>query len=161
MKRISFALVIVVGASASAQAVSLDGVVEPLASKARQIVASCGSKIISAKRHTRVRGTGRWSLHASGRAVDISGNPSCIRGQLAGWPGGASNDYGRVGHYHISYAPGGPEWGQRFAHGGRKARRNRVARKDHQRWPSGHPIHHQPWASAGPSPFPASSLPDR
>lgn len=95
----------------------LSGVVAPLAAKAREIVANCGSVVISGVRHTYIAGTGgRLSLHASGRAVDIKGNPACIRAHLAGWPGGASTDYAAVQHTHISYAPGGPEWGRRFAH---------------------------------------------
>ena len=103
----------------------LGGVVPPLAAKAREIVASCGSVVISGIRHTRIAGTGgRLSLHASGRAVDIKGNPACIASHLRGWPGGASTDYSAVQHTHISYAPGGPEWGVRFAHyrGGHRKR---------------------------------------
>lgn len=108
--------------------VSLSGVVPELASFARRIVSDCGSKVISAVRNTRVRGSGAISLHASGRAVDIAGNPACIAKHLAGWGGGASNDYHRIrpAHYHISW--GGREHGKRFAHyQGRKARRIRVA----------------------------------
>jgi hypothetical protein len=52
-------------------------------------------------------------MHASGRAVDIRGNPSCIHGHLQGWPGGYSVDYG-VQHVHISL--GGHEDGLRFSH---------------------------------------------
>lgn len=103
----------------------LAGIVAPLAVKAREIVAACGSKVISGIRHTRIAGTGgRLSLHASGRAVDIKGSPACIYSHLHGWPGGYSTDYGRVQHVHISYAPGGPEWGVRFAHyrGGKRHR---------------------------------------
>lgn len=95
----------------------LAGVVAPLAAKAREIVADCGSTVISGVRHSYIAGTGgRLSLHASGRAVDIKGNPACIARHLHGWPGGASTDYAAVNHTHISYAPGGPEWGRRFAH---------------------------------------------
>jgi len=92
----------------------LSGVSAPLAAKARQIVSACGSTVISGLRHTRVAGTGRMSLHASGRAVDLRGNPACIYGHLAGWPGGYSTDYGRVLHVHVSL--GGREDGIRFAH---------------------------------------------
>lgn len=93
------------------------GVVAPLAAKAREIEIACGSRVISAVRYTRIAGTGgRLSLHASGRAIDIAGNPSCIYAHLRGWPGGVSTDYGRVKHVHFSYAPGGPEWGVRFQH---------------------------------------------
>jgi len=108
-----------------AQAANLNGVVAPLAAKARQIQAACGSRVISGVRHTRIAGTRRMSLHASGRAVDMSGNPRCIYAQLKGWPGGYTVDYGRARHVHISY--GGREHGLRFAHGGghRKARHAR------------------------------------
>lgn len=110
---------------------SLAGVVTPLAAKARQIQSVCGSRIISAVRHTYIAGTGgRLSLHASGRAVDIAGNPACIYRQLQSWPGGVSTDYHRpnIRHVHVSYAPGGPEWGRRFAHGGGARKRMRYAR---------------------------------
>ena len=98
--------------------VSLNGLVPELASLARTLAAVCGSKIISAVRHTYVRGSGKLSLHASGRAIDVSGNPSCIARMTASWPGGVSNDYFKIrpNHYHISYSPGGREWGSRFAH---------------------------------------------
>jgi hypothetical protein len=122
-------------ASPARGSVSLSGVVAPLAAKAREIVSACGSKVISAVRHTRVRGSGRLSLHASGRAVDLSGNPACIYAHLKGWPGGVSTDYHGVRcgrslcpHVHVSYSPGGAEWGKRFAHyGTRKNKRYRVA----------------------------------
>ena len=107
---------------------SLACVVGPLAAKAREIQAACGSRIISAVRHTYIAGTGgRLSLHASGRAIDIVGNAPCIYAQLRGWPGGVSVDYGRVRHVHFSYAPHGPEWGVRFHHyrGGRRHRHTR------------------------------------
>ena len=94
----------------------LSGVVAPLAAKVHEIVSACGARIISGVRHSYVAGTQLLSLHASGRAVDIAGNPSCIHARLATWPGGASTDYARVRHVHISYAPGGREWGARFAH---------------------------------------------
>ena len=46
-----------------------------LAAKAREIVASCGSKVISSFRPgARIAGSGHASMHASGRAVDIRGN---------------------------------------------------------------------------------------
>jgi hypothetical protein len=66
------------------------------------------------------------SLHASGRAIDIAGNPGCIYRHLAGWPGGYSTDYGRVGHVHVSL--GGREDGLRFVHGGGR-RKVRVAQR--------------------------------
>src|SRR5215475_14138359 len=64
---------------------SLSGVVAPLAEKVREIVSACGSRVISSVRHTHVAGSRRMSLHASGRAVDVAGNPGCIYRQLAGW----------------------------------------------------------------------------
>lgn len=99
---------------------SLDGVVEPLAAKAREIVSACGSKVSGGVHsHSKyVARTRRVSLHRIGRAVDASGNPDCIREHLRDWPGGVSTDYNRVGHYHFSYDPGGREWGLRFRHGG-------------------------------------------
>lgn len=92
----------------------LRGVTPPLAAKAREIVRACGSSIVSGVRYTRVAGSRRLSLHASGRAVDLRGNPSCIYARLRGWPGGYSTDYWRVAHVHVSW--GGREAGLRFAH---------------------------------------------
>lgn len=100
----------------------LAGVYGPLADKAREIEAACGSSVISGVRHTRVAGTRHWSLHASGHAVDMQGNPSCIYAHLRGWPGGYSVDYGRVRHVHVSL--GGREDGIRFVH---RAGRTRYA----------------------------------
>lgn len=51
----------------------LSGVYGPLAMKAREISAACGSRVISGVRHTRVAGSRHWSLHASGHAVDMQG----------------------------------------------------------------------------------------
>lgn len=93
----------------------LRGVNYELASKAREIVSACGSRVVSGVRHTRVAGTRRMSLHASGLAVDMVGNPGCIYAHLRGWPGGYSTDYARARHVHIS-GPGGREDGARFAH---------------------------------------------
>lgn len=98
----------------------LAGVYAPLAAKAREIEEACGSRVISGVRHTRIAGSRRWSLHASGRAVDMQGNPGCIYVHLRGWPGGYSTDYGRVRHVHISL--GGREDGIRFAHRGGRTR---------------------------------------
>jgi hypothetical protein len=50
--------------------------------------------------------------------VDVRGNPRCIYAHLKRWPGGYSTDYAVVDHVHISYNPGGQEWGLRFAHNG-------------------------------------------
>jgi len=86
-----------------------------LAAKAQEIIASCGSTIISGFRPgARIAGSGHASLHASGRAIDIRGNPGCIYSHLHGWPGGYSVDYGAVQHVHISL--GGFEDGVRFSH---------------------------------------------
>ena len=111
---------------------SLSGVVGPLAAKAREIASACGSKVISAVRHTRIAGTRTLSLHASGRAVDMQGNPSCIYRHLANWPGGYSIDYARVRHVHISL--GGREDGLRFAHGGGSRKARHAKRKSRSRY---------------------------
>lgn len=100
----------------------LAGVYGPLAAKAQEIASACGSRVISGLRHTRVAGSRRWSLHASGHAVDMQGNPGCVYAHLRGWPGGYSTDYGRVRHVHISL--GGREDGIRFAH---RSGRTRIA----------------------------------
>lgn len=95
----------------------LRGVIPPLAAKAREIMASCGSRVVSGVRHTRVAGSGRMSLHASGRAVDLQGNPGCIYAHLRGWPGGYSTDYATApGGRHVHVSLGGREDGLRFAH---------------------------------------------
>lgn len=122
-----------------ARAIALTGVVPPLAAKAREIVGTCGSRVISAVRHTFVAGTRLISLHASGRAVDVAGNPGCIYALLHGWPGGVSIDYGRVRHVHVSYDPvGRREWHARFAHGGHHHSVNLYARRHlHRRWHQG------------------------
>ena len=104
----------------------LRGVTPALAAKAREIVAACGSRVVSGVRHTRVAGSHRMSLHASGRAVDIQGNPACIYAALRGWRGGVSTDYGRApGGPHVHFSLGGREDGLRFAH--HHSRRVRVA----------------------------------
>ena len=99
--------------TAAPKSVSLAGVTPVLAAKARGIVSDCGSTVIST-----VSGRGGRSNHPAGRAVDMKGNPRCIYAHLKGWPGGYSTDYAAVDHIHISYNPGGQEWGLRFAHGG-------------------------------------------
>lgn len=111
---------------------SMSGVVPPLAAKAAQISAACpGAHVISAVRHTRIRGTRRMSLHATGEAVDMRGNPSCIYAQLRNWPGGYSTDYGRAKHVHISLSSSGREMGLRFVHGGGRGKHHhrRMARR--------------------------------
>jgi hypothetical protein len=119
---------------------SLVGVVGPLAVKAQELVDRCGSRVISAVRKTYVAGTRRISLHASGRAVDMAGNPACMYALLRKWPGGVSVDYGRVRHIHVSYAPPargqrGREWGARFAHRG-GTKRTRYARHHRKQYAS-------------------------
>ena len=102
------------------------GVVPALAAKVAQIQSACpGAHVISAVRHTRIRGSRHMSLHATGEAVDMRGNPSCVYAQLRDWPGGYSTDYGRAQHIHISLAANGREAGLRFAHGGGKGHRHR------------------------------------
>jgi hypothetical protein len=97
---------------------NIAAIVAPLAAKVSEIQATCGSKVVSGLRHTYIAGTHRMSLHASGKAVDMSGNPSCIYAHLTGWQGGYSTDYRRMRHVHLSYDPDGHrEWGLRFIHG--------------------------------------------
>ncbi|MDB5584816.1 MAG: hypothetical protein JWR80_9992 [Bradyrhizobium sp.] len=111
---------------------STSGIVAPLAAKVAEIQSACGSKVISAVRHTYIAGTRRISLHASGQAVDVQGNPGCVYSHLQGYAGGYSTDYGRMGHIHISW--GGPEQGLRFAHGGGHRHARRYARHRHHRY---------------------------
>ena len=90
---------------------SMAGVVAPLAAKVAQIQSACpGAHVISSVRHTRIRGSRHMSLHATGEAVDMRGNPSCVYTQLRDWPGGYSTDYGRVQHVHISLATNAARW---------------------------------------------------
>lgn len=112
-----------------AGSVSLSGVSTALVAKAHEIERACGSSVISGFRaHARVAGSGRPSLHASGHAIDIKGNPSCIYARLQGWHGGYSTDYGAVQHVHFSL--GGREDGMRFVHhgSGRQHARHRWVR---------------------------------
>lgn len=98
---------------------SLDGYPPQLVEKVKELQAFCGARVISAYRPgARVRGSGVRSLHSVKRAVDVAGNPSCIYARLKSWPGGYSVDYHRIrpNHVHISYSPGGMEWGARFVH---------------------------------------------
>jgi hypothetical protein len=113
------------------KATRIGPIVSPLAAKVREISSSCGSSVVSGVRHTHIANTRTMSLHASGQAVDMKGNPRCIYQHLAAWPGGYSTDYGRMQHVHISYSRGGREWGLRFAHGGRH--RLSYARLQHHR----------------------------
>lgn len=116
---------------ARSQGASLTGVYGPLAAKAREIVAACGSRVVSGVRRTRVAGTRRMSQHASGRAVDLRGNPACIYARLRGWRGGYSTDYATApGGPHVHVSLGGCEDGRRFAH---RASRPRYAARGHRR----------------------------
>ena len=96
---------------------SLARVVEPLKSKAQEIVRECGAHIVS----TDCRG-GATPNHRLGLAVDIAmrgrGSPACIYAHLKGWPGGVSTDYWTAPgtkHVHFSYNRR-HEWGLRFTH---------------------------------------------
>lgn len=102
----------------------LAGVYAPLADKAREIEAACGSRVISGVRPgARVAGTRRMSLHARGDAVDLQGNASCMYRLVRNWPGGVSVDYHRAGHLHLSLDRYGVrEMHARFNHGGRRTR---------------------------------------
>ena len=97
------------------RSVSLKGIISvELIAKTQEIVSKCGSVVVSARSRRGYR-----SNHPIGRAVDIRGNPKCIYEQLAGWPGGVSTDYSSAPggpHVHVSYNPGGQEWGLRFRH---------------------------------------------
>lgn len=103
------------------RSVSVSGLVPSLREKVNEIVADCGSVVVSAVSRRYVAGTGHLSLHASGRAADLEGNPTCIYAHLKGWTsngGGYSTDYGSVGHVHISH--GGREAGLAFTHHGHR-----------------------------------------
>ncbi len=111
-----------------AKTASLDHVTPRLAAKAREIVAACGAKVISAYRPGAcVRGYGTPSLHSRypAQAIDMTGDTSCIYPRLRGWAGGYSVDYAAVKHIHISDASDRRERGARFVHYGtrRYARR--------------------------------------
>lgn len=103
---------------------------------------TCGTvTVISGFRPgARVAGSGRVSLHASGKAVDYQIKDTvCALKVAKGWPGGHSTDYSRVNHFHISWAPGSGEWKRRFVHGSSKVRyakrwRYRFAARHHRRW---------------------------
>lgn len=113
---------------------TVSGIVAPLAAKVAEIQSACGSRVVSAIRHTNIAGTRRRSLHATGQAVDLVGNPGCMYALLRDWPGGYSTDYARMAHLHLSY--GGPEHGIRFVHGGGNRHARRYARHRHHRYAS-------------------------
>lgn len=126
------AILLCLCASQSLAGASLAGVVAPLAAKTQEIMSTCHSVVVSAR-----SGRANRSNHPLGRAVDLQGNPACIYSHLQGWPGGYSTDYASAPHgkhVHISFNPGGQEWGLRFVHrhGGRYASRHRG--KHHRRY---------------------------
>lgn len=102
---------------------SLARIVEPLKSKAEEIVRECGAVVVS----TDCRG-GVTPNHHDHRAVDIrmpgNGSPACIYAHLKDWKGGVSTDYHSAPgtkHVHFSWCPPKEckrayEWGARFAH---------------------------------------------
>jgi hypothetical protein len=101
------------------RSLSISGLPEPLVRKVEEIKQHCpGFHVVSAYRPgARVAGSGRLSLHAVHKAVDIAGpHPQCAYARLHGWPGGVSIDYARVHHIHMSWSPHGHEWHARFAH---------------------------------------------
>jgi hypothetical protein len=109
--------------SSAGRSVSLAGVTPVLVAKAHEIMANCGSTVVSA-----ISSRPNRSNHPIGRAVDMVGNPTCIYAHLKGWPGGYSTDYSAVRHVHISYNPNGQEWGLRFAHNSPRPGRTHYAR---------------------------------
>ena len=115
---ISLSTIIALGAAAHVEQFSLNDFPAPLVKKVTEIQKACGSQIVSAYRPGAVTPYGNASEHAFKRAVDLSGNPTCIYEHLQGWEGGVSIDYAVVGHVHISWHPGGTEQGARFAHAG-------------------------------------------
>lgn len=74
----------------------------------------CGAKVISSVRPGAVTPGGFRSCHATGQAVDVTGNYACIYRVLRGWPGGYTTDPGRCRHVHVSACK--MEWGMRFKH---------------------------------------------
>lgn len=97
---------------------SLAGFPMPLQKMVATLQSECGARITSAYRPgARVAGSGRPSLHASKKAVDLQArNPSCLYATLkkVRYAGGYSTDYRAVNHLHMSW--GGREHGSRFAH---------------------------------------------
>jgi hypothetical protein len=126
------------GYGKSLPGVSLAGVPQPLVEWLHKVRDACpGFKAISACRPgARVRGSGRTSLHASCRAVDFQlSEPACAQRVMAKFPGGMSNDYRRVNHFHVSWAKGSGEWGARFAHyGGKRYAKRYKARYRYARY---------------------------
>jgi hypothetical protein len=97
----------------------------PLQAKLGEIQAACpGFAVISTRcgaggHSWNVAGTRRTSLHCVDKAADFQvASYSCAYRHLADWRGGKSLDPGRVGHIHLSWAPGSSEFGRGFYHGG-------------------------------------------
>lgn len=86
---------------------SLGGIVSTLQAR-------CGAKVISATRPGARTPFGNMSCHATGQAVDMTGNYACMYSVLKSWPGGYTLDSGRCRHIHISSCK--MEWGMRFNH---------------------------------------------
>lgn len=117
MQRIIIALAISFALCGSASA----HVPGALIAKVNELKAACGAKVVSAHRAGARTPSGHVSEHALGRAVDLQGNPGCMYARLRNWPGGISTDYWTAPggpHIHLSYGPGGREWGVRFSHRG-------------------------------------------
>jgi len=106
MKWVILSICLLVGTTAEAK--SLNGIIFSLQRE-------CGAKIGPRVVQKNVAGTRMRSCHATGEAVDVTGNYSCIYRVLRGWPGGYTTDAGRCKHVHISSCR--REWGLRFKHG--------------------------------------------
>jgi hypothetical protein len=99
-------LLILLALATPANAASLNAIVA-------RLKAECGAKVISGYRNTYTP-FGVKSCHASGQAVDVVGNYSCMYRVLRSWPGGYTTDAGRCKHIHVSSCK--MEWGLRFRH---------------------------------------------
>ena len=75
----------------------------------------CNAKVISRDRIGARTPLGVPSCHATGQAVDMVGNYTCMYRILSKYhKGGYTTDAGRCKHIHISWCK--MEWGMRFAH---------------------------------------------
>ena len=79
-----------------------------------RLQSQCGAKIISSVRPGARTPFGVQSCHATGQAVDMTGNYACMYSVLRSWPGGYTTDSGRCRHIHISSCR--MEYGLRFKH---------------------------------------------
>ena len=119
-----------------AHAFNLGSIPGPLLAKVQELKAACGAVVVSAHRAGARTPSGHVSNHALGKAVDLRGNARCMYARLKGWRGGMSTDYhGAPGgpHIHLSYNPGGMEWGLKFSHR-RGSYAYSAARKKSKRW---------------------------